>query len=85
MEDQIKRSKQNVHKMKQDIEFDQHIRDSYKNKLSELAENQIDKEVKITTYKPDGSRTQSISFYDISEGAASKIDVMKKSASKLAV
>ena len=43
MENQIKKSKQNVYKMKQDIEYDQYIRDSYKNKLSELAENQKDK------------------------------------------
>ena len=40
--------------MQQEIEFDQLVRDSYKNKLAELAETNKDKILKTTIYQPDG-------------------------------
>ena len=62
--------------MKEDIEYDQHIRDSYKNKLHDLGVKQEKKKLSTTIYKPDGSKSQTISFYDIAEGAASQVSVM---------
>ena len=83
MEDAIQRKIDKMEEMKSEIEFDAKIRENLRERLQSMAGSNTDERLGSTFYQPSGEKTQSISFYDAYEGAASRVKLMTKTAKKL--